>query len=240
MPRLSSAITGIRPTNASEKNENENSVSEDVREQRVAARDAHAREQAGEARARRRCAFGAARVRRPQQADHREEVRERVDREHRRRARTSRSRSRADRRARSRARGSSAPTRARPRPAGPRAARASAGSRSGPGAPSAFAMPIANTRPTISDLRRVVDERDARPARTRAPAARTATLTRNRRRSTMSASSPPERREEQQRSELREEDEADEAPTSRSASSAYAPSTTFCIHVPMFDANVPK
>ena len=49
-----------------------------------------------------------------------------------------------------------------------------------------------------------------------------------------------ERREEQQRAELREVEQADVEADEPVSLSAYAPSTTFCIHVPMFDANVPK
>ena len=49
-----------------------------------------------------------------------------------------------------------------------------------------------------------------------------------------------ERRQEQQRPELGEEDQQRRRTGRRVSFSAYAPSTTFCIHVPMFDANTPK
>ena len=49
-----------------------------------------------------------------------------------------------------------------------------------------------------------------------------------------------ERRQEQQRPELGEEEEPTYEAGEPVSLNAYAPSTTFCIHVPMFDANVPK
>ena len=48
MSKLSSAITGIRPTNASEKNENENNVSRMCEISGSRRGDADAREQPGE------------------------------------------------------------------------------------------------------------------------------------------------------------------------------------------------
>ena len=48
-----------------------------------------------------------------------------------------------------------------------------------------------------------------------------------------------ERGEEEQRPELGEEDEPDVDRDRAVRSSANAPSSTFCIHVPMFDAKVP-
>ena len=216
MPRFSSAITGMSPTNASEKNENVNSVS------RMCV-------SSGSRRAMRtpessRCEpalvdvrVRATRVRRPQQPDDREEVRERVDREHRRRV--------------ERARRSAPPI------AGPitrdrfictdverdRAGQVFAGherrqDRAQARARRARSRCRSRTRDRRSAaLRRIVEQRDARRARTRAPAARAATLTRKPAPVDDVGEQPAERRQEQQRAELREEHEADEASASRSA-----------------------
>jgi hypothetical protein len=107
-----------------------------------------------------------------------------------------------------------------------------------PGAPSAFATPMANTRPTSATFGgSSMSTSAARPNDSTIWA--NCTMTSSRRRSSTSANRPPvvERNSNGPSCAKKTMPTNDGEPVSFRA---YAPSTTFCIHVPMLDANVPR